>query len=241
MDYSGLAADYDAVRANEALDREYWLAALKEVGRLRPGQRILDLGAGTGRFARLLSEFASVVALDISPEMLRRSLGKGDFERLRADAHHLPFQRDAFDATVAIMVLHQLSEYPAALLEVARVSRSIVIATTDMRARDLGIMEEAFPSLMDIDRARFPPIEEIGAALRGAGFLGTRVESRTMRRLFPVSEQLDRVRRKYISTLDLIPHDEFERGVAFLERELPRRYGAQYEVTAIFSFVGASR
>ncbi|MGQ0796956.1 MAG: class I SAM-dependent methyltransferase, partial [Methanobacteriota archaeon] len=98
VDYTRLAADYDAVRVDEATDRSFWLPALRDVGRLTPGDRILDLGTGTGRYARLLAEFAEVVALDLSRDMLLRAAGKGAFNRVRADAHRLPFRAGAFDA-----------------------------------------------------------------------------------------------------------------------------------------------
>jgi len=241
VDYSRLAADYDAARSDETLDREYWLKALVEVGRLRPGERILDLGAGTGRFARLVAEFARVVAADLSREMLLQSRTKGSFPCIRADAHALPFRRDAFDATLLVMVVHQLADMPRALREVARVSRRAVLATADMRTRRLGILEEAFPSLLEIDRARFPPIESLVDALERAGYRHITVESRPYVRVLSVSQQLERIRRKYISTLDLLPPGEFERGLAFLEREMPRRYGSTYKVTADFTFVGAAR
>ena len=241
VDYSRLAADYDAVRGNEALDREYWFPGLASVGRLRPGDRILDLGAGTGRFSRIAAETGSVVAADLSLDMLSRAKGKGAFELVRADAHLLPFRRDAFDLTLLVMVVHQLANLPRALREIARVSCRIAIATSDMKTRTLGILDEAFPSLLAIDRARFPSLEGIATALRTAGFAAVDVEARLYRRRMSVVDELERVRRKYISTFDLLPPGEYERGLAFLERELPQRYPDGVDMSASFTFVGASR
>ncbi len=241
VDYAKLAPDYDAVRGSEALDRDYWFAGLANVGGLRPGYRILDLGAGTGRFSRYAAELGSVVAADVSLDMLTRARGKGDFALVRADAHGLPFRRDAFDAVLLVMVLHQLADYRASLREAARVATRVAIATSDMSTRSLGLLDEAFPSLLKVDRARFPPIRAIVDALRAAGFTEVRVESRPLRRTVPVAQELDRVRRKYISTLDLLPPGEFERGLAFLERELPKRCPDGYDASAAFTFVGASR
>jgi len=241
VDYAKLAADYDAVRGSETMDREYWFAGLAALGRLRRGDRILDLGAGTGRFSRLAAEVGSVVAADASLDMMSRARDKGSFPLVRADAHRLPFRRDAFDVTLLVMVLHQLPDYPRALSEVARVSRRVAIATSDMSSRTLGLLDDAFPSLLAIDRARFPPLDGIVTNLRRAGFGTVTVDARPYRRVVPVAQEIERVRRKYISTFDLLPPGEFERGLAFLETELPKRCPDGFDASATFTFVGASR
>lgn len=223
------------------MDREYWFPGLVAAGRLRRGDRILDLGAGTGRFSRLAAERGSVVAADASLEMLSRARDKGGFPRVRADAHALPFRPDAFDVTLLVMVLHQLADMPRALAEVARVSRRVAVATSDMSTRTLGLLDQAFPSLLAIDRARFPPIPEIVAGLRAAGFVEVSSEVRHYRRVVSVDQEIERVRRKYISTFDLLPPGEFERGLAFLERELPRQCLDGFDASADFTFVGGSR
>ncbi len=241
VDYSRLAPDYDAVRGNEALDRDFWYAGLVKTGRLQLGERVLDLGAGTGRFSRLASAVADVVAFDRSPEMLARARGKGPFARVRGDAHTLPFRADVFDLTFVVMVLHQLADPARALREVARVSRRVVIATADMVHRPPDILDEAFPSLMQIDRARFPTIEAVVEMLRAAGFREVGVDHRPYRRSSSAQEQIERVRGKYLSTFDLLPPGEYERGLAFLEAELPKRQGGAFETNRVFTFVGASR
>ena len=241
LDYSQLASDYDAVRGNPELDRTFWFAGLRETGRLERGERILDLGAGTGRFSQLASEMGETVALDLSPAMLAQGRGKGPFALVRGDAHALPFRTDAFDVALLVMVIHQLKDRARALREVARVSRRAVVVTADMERRVPDIMDEAFPSLMAIDRARFPRIEAIVDGLHAAGFSQVWVDHRPYRRRSPVAGQLDRVRRKYISTLQLLPPGEFERGVVFLQTELPRRFGDTFETSRVFTFLGASR
>ena len=241
VDYSHRAAEYDRTRADDALDRDYWLRGLIDLGNLKSGERILDIGAGTGRFAKLLAGLNRVVAIDSSREMLEAGRGKGPFERVRGDALRLSFRDGTFDATMFVMVVHQLPSLAVALREAARVAARTVIATSDMATRDLGIMEEAFPSLLQIDRTRFPTIEGIAQSLLAGGFEKVRVEHRPYRRILTAEQQLDRVRRKYLSTFDLLPPGEYDRGVRFLENELPKRFPDRFEVTASFIFVGATK
>lgn len=241
VDYARRARDYDAARSDDVTDRSYWLRGLIDVGRILPGERVLDLGAGTGRFAALLHPDHRIVAFDSSPEMLGVARAKAPIPCVRGDGHRLPFQNQAFDATILVMVLHHLMDYPTALREVSRVSRRVVVATTDMATRRLGILEEAFPSLLEIDRARFPSIQAIVAALMEAGFGEVRVEERPYVRALTAEQQLDRVRRKYLSTFDLLPPGEYDLGLRFLEREIPRRSGDRFELKASFTFVAGLR
>jgi len=110
-----------------------------------------------------------------------------------------------------------------------------------MATRRLGILEEAFPSLLKVDRGRFPPIDRIVTALNDAGFPDVEVEERRYVRTLTPEQQLDRIRRKYLSTFDLIPPDEYERGLRFLEVELPRRYPSRFDLAASFTFLGATK
>ena len=73
----------------------------------------LDLGCGTGAFARLLAARSSrVVGVDLSPEMVRvarqRSVSYPNIEYLVADVMRSPFQRERFDCIASIATLHHL-------------------------------------------------------------------------------------------------------------------------------------
>jgi ubiquinone/menaquinone biosynthesis C-methylase UbiE len=241
IDYSRRAKAYDAVRSDPAVDQEYWLRGLIEVGGIVPGEWVLDVGAGTGRFAALLHPGHRVVALDAERSMLRVARAKAPFNCVQADAHRLPFQDETFDVTIFVMVLHQLADYRIALREAARVSHRVVIATTDMANRRLGVLEEAFPSLLAIDRGRFPSIPSIAAALGETGLRHVQSEERPYVRTLTSDEQLNRVRQKYLSTFDLLPPGEYDRGLRFLEREIPKRFGDGFEVSASFTFVVGTR
>ncbi|HPE69685.1 MAG TPA: class I SAM-dependent methyltransferase [Thermotogota bacterium] len=95
---------------------------------------VLDLGCGTGAFARALHETGfGVVALDASKAMLRMArwnLRKLPIPLVQGDFHHgLPFGDQSFDWVVAAYVLHGFRLEGRELLyrEVKRVSRKGVL------------------------------------------------------------------------------------------------------------------
>jgi len=121
------AESWDALRA-QLLDQAAGLWAL--VPLIPRGLRVADIGTGTGGMLPLLSEFAdSVVAVDISREMLRRarlrakSIGLDNVEFVKADLHDLPLDDASVDAAFATLVLHHAPDPGAAIREVARILR----------------------------------------------------------------------------------------------------------------------
>ena len=93
------------------------------------GQRVLDVGAGTGALtAELLSRGALVAVVDPSPEfvdVLRKRFPGLEVEE--APAESLPFGADVFDVALAQLVVAFVSDAPAAIAEMARVARSVAV------------------------------------------------------------------------------------------------------------------
>ncbi len=93
------------------------------------GQRVLDLGCGTGYTSCLMAreQDAEVVAADLQPGMLRWARKRARKEHVTdrvcpvaADAHHLPFREGSFDAALVESVL-VFCDVPVALAELYRV------------------------------------------------------------------------------------------------------------------------
>ncbi len=87
------------------------------------GKKILDVGAGTGRFALILfNAGAQVVALDVSSEMLKMLANKNKkIEIVVGEAENLPFEEDYFDFVVATFLVVHLKNLTAFFDEVYRV------------------------------------------------------------------------------------------------------------------------
>jgi trans-aconitate methyltransferase len=87
----------------------------------RSGERILDLGCGTGRLtAEIAMRGAQVTGIDSSPEMIAQA--RGQFPGLRfevADARRLHYH-ETFDAVFSNAALHWITEPEAVVKGVAR-------------------------------------------------------------------------------------------------------------------------
>ena len=104
--------------------------AVLEVLECRPGQRVLEVGVGTGLSLPLYPPFVRVTGVDLSREMLdkararvqRRSLA--NVEGLHEmDAHAMDFPDASFDKVVAMYVVSVVQEPARLLRELHRVCK----------------------------------------------------------------------------------------------------------------------
>jgi ubiquinone/menaquinone biosynthesis C-methylase UbiE len=127
-----------------------------------PGDRVLDVGCGPGRFTLELARLgARVVAADISPgqlELHRRyteSIDDAVEDRVVADVLSLPFADDAFDVTVCYggAVSYVLDEAPQAVTELTRVTRPgghVLVSVMSLVGSLLGSLD----AVLDIAREK---------------------------------------------------------------------------------------
>lgn len=94
-----------------------------------PGARVLEVGCGNGRLLANLSEAGNVlVGVDRSEAMLREAIRRvPDALFVRASAEALPFRPGAFDAVLAVNVVHNLDDPRPLLVEAGRVSDRLIV------------------------------------------------------------------------------------------------------------------
>jgi SAM-dependent methyltransferase len=118
--YSLLAPFYDLGAAGH----EAYRRRAVELLALRPGERVLVVGAGTGQDLAVLPDGVRITAVDLAPAMLRRArLRRPDAELLVMDGQRLDLPTGSYDAVLLHQVLEVAARPVACLREAARVLR----------------------------------------------------------------------------------------------------------------------
>jgi demethylmenaquinone methyltransferase/2-methoxy-6-polyprenyl-1,4-benzoquinol methylase len=132
--FDGVAQRYDQTNRlmTLGLDRRWRRKTRIEIA-AQPGERVLDLGAGTTvSTVELAGSGAECVAADFSIGMLRAGAYR-DVPSVAADALRLPFADGTFDVVTISFALRNIDDVEGALAEMARVTRPggrLVIAET---------------------------------------------------------------------------------------------------------------
>ena len=179
--FDRVAQRYDVMNAllsggNAAL----WRAATVKAVRPRPGERVLDLAAGTGTSSEALAKSgARVVAADFSKGMLAvgraRHQDNGRIEFVFADALALPFGDDEFDAVTISFGLRNITDPHRALAELFRVTKPggrIVVCEFSkpplgpFRAAYFAYLKHAMPAVSRIASSNAPAYGYLNESIR---------------------------------------------------------------------------
>jgi SAM-dependent methyltransferase len=160
---------------------------------LVPGLAVLDVGAGTGDFDRLIAGRVTpggrVVGIDYGQTMVDEAVARSDglglpIEFRQADAHDLPFPEESFDRCLATQVFQHLPRPERALAEMVRVARDkarVVITEPDWDSRICALGDPALARAVTrawADRILNPGIaRELPAMFAAAGLTNVRLEA----------------------------------------------------------------
>lgn len=112
------AATYDRTRS---AGTETLGPLLDALAKSPEGCRVLDVGGGTGNYAKAFRDAGyQVTVLDRSPEMLGVAASKG-LRVMQADAAALPVRSESVGAVTMVSMLHQVPDWRGAVREAQRV------------------------------------------------------------------------------------------------------------------------
>ncbi|MFE3907874.1 methyltransferase domain-containing protein [Streptomyces sp. NPDC059153] len=157
-DYGTIGAGYAAWRRPDERIAHVIAQALGDA------RTVLNVGAGTGSY-----ETAAHTITAVEPSLAMRAQRPAELATaVEAVAEDLPFPDGHFDASMTLFSVHQWSDATAGLREMRRVTRGpVVVLTCDpARVRDFWLYEYG-PDVLDTEARRYPPLDQLTAALDG--------------------------------------------------------------------------
>src|SRR5690606_32898178 len=122
--FDGVAKRYDLTNTVISVGQDrYWRWATRKALDLRPGERVLDLAAGTGVST---VEFAKAGAWCVAADFSKGMLAAGSFRpvpMVAGDAMALPFADESFDAVAISYGLRNVADPDLAMREMLRVTK----------------------------------------------------------------------------------------------------------------------
>ncbi|MET9609733.1 class I SAM-dependent methyltransferase [Streptomyces sp. NPDC006512] len=171
QDGSAGDVDYGAVGTGYASYRRPDPRVARFIAEALDGARtVLNVGAGAGSY-----ENAARAVTAVEPSESMRAQRPARLARaVDAVAESLPFGDGEFDGAMTLFSVHQWNDVTAGLREMRRVTRGpVVVLTCDPKlVRDFWLHEYA-PEVLDTEARRYPPIEDMAAALGGSGTVQT--------------------------------------------------------------------
>ncbi len=159
FDYDAKGQQYARHRQTDPRIAAYVHAALKD------SHAVLNIGAGAGSYE---PEDKYVVAVEPSATMRAQRLQRGKVPAVIGSAGSLPFDDDAFDASMAIYTIHHWPDAAAGLREMRRVTKGpVLIYTSDPNALDDFWNIHYFPEVVAAEKRRYPTIDFITGTLGG--------------------------------------------------------------------------
>lgn len=210
-----------AFEANRHLSQDAlaaWRAAVTRWVDPRPGVRLLDLGSGTGSWARAFTTWfpaVAVTAVEPSEAMRARSV----FRPVAAgDAAHIPLGDSTVDVAWLSTVIHHVPDMTAAAHELRRVLRpgaTVLIRSAFAGRHEAITLFRYFPEAVRV-LDTYPSVADVEAAFAHAGFSTVSLEQVPELTAPSLRDAAAGLRREGHTLLQLITDDEYAAGLARL-------------------------
>lgn len=203
-----------------------WLETISRYVPRDSTKTIIDLGCGTGRFTKGLSDHfsAKVYGIDLSQKMLtvaRQTLISPLIGFVQGTAESIPLADGVADLVFLSMVYHHIQHKSKAVCEIRRVLKGsgfLCIRTSTQDSVDSYLWLRFFPGARQIELTRAPSRRGITDFLQGNGF--EVMEHTIVRQLFTVNlrDYFEKISLRGLSSLQAITDFEFHEGLIRLKK-----------------------
>ena len=223
---SGSGVNYDRDAAEYAAHRQIHpgiFSALVEVATGTSATHILEVGVGSGNYARAVHEVMNETVFGVDPSfgMLQQAAARGSRNLVRGRAEALPFDSGSFSFCYLVDVIHHIRDKDAFAREALRVLNpgGLVVIATDS---ELDIPRRVplatyFPDTIPYELNRYPDSATIESVLQSAGF--DLLERRSVEYRYPLTD-VEPYRERAFSSLHGISAEAHAKGLAEMERDL---------------------
>jgi ubiquinone/menaquinone biosynthesis C-methylase UbiE len=217
LDYDPHASSYAAART----PNPDVLAVIQNAADSLVAKTVLEIGVGTGNVLSSLDGSLVRLGTDPSRGMLDLAARHPHLLLVQGFAEALPFADNSIDLAYSVDVIHHIGDRPRAARETTRVLRPggcLMIATDSQDDIATRVpLSSHFPETVEIERRRYPPIEQIESELTAAGL---NVEPALhVSRTYPLTDIRGYETRSYSSLL-LISDEAHQRGLQRLRADL---------------------
>src|SRR5262245_22642457 len=229
IDYSGrMSATYQSGRALSPEAADTWAAIVAHFVRQGTNTRILDLGAGTGRFSVLFARVfeAHVVGVEPSTAMLAATDDSAQPKRLTyvaGSAEAIPLRSQSCDLAWLSHVWHHIRDHQACGRELRRIvcddGHVLVRGTFGDQLDGFPTLFRYWPATREICQ-QLPTIQQTARAFEAHGF--TLAEHRRVPQMTCTSldEFAKRTQLRADTALALLSDAEFREGQVAIERSV---------------------
>ena len=174
--FNDIAQDWQREHAMEEQREE--LVAFSSHFEMKFGDKVLDIGCGTGRLLPIIldqvGETGLVVAADYSENMLvlsRAAKSAGNLLYLQCDAHNTPICSELFDKVICFALFPHLAPKEQALGEFFRILKpeGDLLIAHQMSRRQLNAFHKKVKG--PVTKDLLPPKYKMRSLLTGAGFM----------------------------------------------------------------------
>lgn len=225
VNFDALAPTYDATRGADQWMLDRFLARLP-LGR---DTVVLEFGCGTGNQLAAQQARCGCRGIGVDPSAGMQAVARTKGLDVRHGDHaRIPLADGTVDFAFACDVVHHVADLDAMFAQLHRVLRSgspFAIRTRSHPQLRAALFNRWFPSLAQIDCARYPSLEALRDAASRHGFAADGDEVMSFMQLDIVDATLvTNIELKNWPHLRLLPEHEYEIGLAQLRAALGQRF-----------------
>ena len=221
---------YARGRAQSPAVLELWTAILARYIPTRGNPVLLDVGAGIGTWSELMATAFEATVWGIEPSERMRAVAAREHPHPRVTyvdgrAERIPLADGAGDAALLSYVLHHVGDRGACARELRRVLRpggTLIVRNAFRESLADVPFFQWFPTALALDERRMPARAEVTKAFEAEGFQVVTSEVVWQQTSPSLRVYYERLRLRAISTLELLPDDEFAAGVERMRQAAER-------------------